>query len=57
MEVATTYETSVNFYDSTRRYNPEDRLPKSIFFPRGNSKALVKSTVADTGYYIGSIQA
>jgi hypothetical protein len=24
MEAASTYETSVNFYQTTRRYNPED---------------------------------
>jgi hypothetical protein len=24
MEAARTYETSVNFYQTTRRYNPED---------------------------------
>jgi hypothetical protein len=33
MEAVITSETSVNFYQATRRNNPEDKHPQKMYFP------------------------
>jgi hypothetical protein len=45
METARIFETSVNFYQTTRRNNPEDSHLKKIISSISNGKAIYASSM------------